>query len=148
MIRKIVSQTLIATYIPDTSYCNTLLFVLKIKENIYSYQYLLGILNSRLIGWYFRKKFQISSEDTFPQIMIRDIQQFPIPIPLKSMQENLSEKVDSIISMYRQLGKSKLLQQKTVLTRQIEATDRQIDELVYELYDLTEEEVKIVESGL
>ena len=80
--------------------------------------------------------------------MIRDIQQFPIPIPLKSMQENLSEKVDSIISMYRQLGKSKLLQQKTVLTRQIEATDRQIDELVYELYDLTEEEVKIVESGL
>ncbi|MEK6765234.1 MAG: N-6 DNA methylase [Planctomycetota bacterium] len=148
LIRKIVSQTLIATYIPDTSYCNTLLFVLKIKENIYSYQYLLGILNSRLIGWYFRKKFQISSEDTFPQIMIRDIQQFPIPIPLKSMQENLSEKVDSIISMYRQLGKSKLLQQKTVLTRQIEATDRQIDELVYELYDLTEEEVKIVESGL
>ena len=38
-------------------------------------------------------------------------------------------------------------QMKTTLNRQIEATDRQIDELVYELYGLTKEEIKIVESG-
>ena len=50
--------------------------------------------------------------------------------------------------MYRQLGESKLPQKKTVLKRQIEATDRQIDELVYELYDLTEEEIKIVLEGI
>jgi len=31
-----------------------------------------------------------------------------------------------------------------VLRRQIEATDRQIDRLVYELYGLTEEEIRIV----
>ena len=31
--------------------------------------------------------------------------------------------------------------------RQIEATDRQIDALVYELYGLTEEEVRIVEAS-
>ena len=36
--------------------------------------------------------------------------------------------------------------EQTVLQRQIEATDRQIDALVYELYGLTEEEIKIVES--
>jgi hypothetical protein len=35
---------------------------------------------------------------------------------------------------------------KTSITRKIEATDRQIDELVYELYGLTEEEIKIVEG--
>ena len=34
---------------------------------------------------------------------------------------------------------------KTRLQREIEATDRQIDQLVYELYGLTEEEIKIVE---
>jgi hypothetical protein len=33
------------------------------------------------------------------------------------------------------------------LQRQIEATDRQIDWLVYELYGLTEEEIAIVEKG-
>ena len=34
-----------------------------------------------------------------------------------------------------------------MLQRQIEATDRQIDRLVYELYDLTEEEIAIVEGA-
>ena len=37
--------------------------------------------------------------------------------------------------------------QQTTLRRQIDATDRQIDNLVYELYELTEEEVKIVEKS-
>lgn len=36
---------------------------------------------------------------------------------------------------------------KTVLQRQIEATDRQIDQLVYELYELTAEEIAVVEGG-
>ena len=36
---------------------------------------------------------------------------------------------------------------KTRLQRQIDATDRQIDQLVYELYNLTDEEIKIVEEG-
>jgi hypothetical protein len=36
---------------------------------------------------------------------------------------------------------------RTLLVRRIEATDRQIDMLVYELYDLTEEEIGIVEEA-
>jgi hypothetical protein len=35
----------------------------------------------------------------------------------------------------------------TSTIRQIQATDAQIDRLVYELYGLTEEEIKIVEGG-
>ena len=34
-----------------------------------------------------------------------------------------------------------------MIQRQIQATDEQIDRLVYELYGLTEEEIKIVEGG-
>ena len=37
--------------------------------------------------------------------------------------------------------------EKTAIQRQIDATDRQIDQLVYELYGLTKEEIKIVEEG-
>jgi len=36
---------------------------------------------------------------------------------------------------------------KELLQRQIDATDRQIDRLVYGLYGLTEEEIGIVEEG-
>ncbi|MBP7071625.1 MAG: hypothetical protein KBA97_11215 [Methanothrix sp.] len=38
-------------------------------------------------------------------------------------------------------------QERTLLTRRIEATDRQIDRLVYELSSLTEEEIGLVEGG-
>jgi type I restriction-modification system DNA methylase subunit len=145
LIRKIVAQTLIATYIPYTSYCNTLLFILKIKNNFCSYQHLSGILNSKLIAWYFRKKFQISVEDTFPQIMIRDILEFPILISVTDTK--LSDMAGKIIELHKQLAETKLPQAKTVLQLQIDATDRQIDQLVYELYGLTEQDIKIIEDN-
>ncbi len=155
LIRKIVGATLISTYVKETSYCNTLLFILKLKsESKLSHEYILGILNSRLIGWYFRKKFQISSEDTFPQIMIRDILQFPIPRADKTRHDKMVELVEQMLALHKQLpatktaGKpaAKTEHEKTVIQRQIEATDKQIDQLVYELYGLTEEEIKIVEG--
>jgi hypothetical protein len=38
--------------------------------------------------------------------------------------------------------------ERTMLSRQIEATDGAIDKLVYELYGLTEEEIAIVEGSV
>jgi hypothetical protein len=45
------------------------------------------------------------------------------------------------------LTAAQLQQEKPMLQRQIEATDQQIDKLVYELYGLTEEEIAIVEAS-
>ncbi len=39
------------------------------------------------------------------------------------------------------------LTDKTAIGRQIDATDRQIDQLVYEFYGLTDDEIKIVEEA-
>jgi len=148
LIRKIVGQTLIATYIPETSYCNTLLFVLKIKRDMsLGYHFLLGILNSKFIAWYFRKKFQISPDDTFPQIMIRDILQFPIPRPDKARHDRMVKLVEQMLSLHKQLASARTPDEKTRLERQIAVTDQQIDQLVYELYGLTEKEIQIVENG-
>jgi len=49
-------------------------------------------------------------------------------------------------SLHKQLPLAKTDQEKTVLQRQIDKTDQQIDQLVYDLYELTEEEIKIVEE--
>jgi hypothetical protein len=57
------------------------------------------------------------------------------------------ELVEQMLGLNKQLAESKEPQTKTVLQRQIETTDRQIDRLVYELYELTEEEIKIVEES-
>ncbi len=135
LIRKITGKTLIANYISYTSYCNTLLFVLKLKkdEAKISYRTLLGILNSKFIGWYFRKKFQITNEDSFPQIMIRDIQQFAVPNEVNAYTKEIESVVDKIL----------ISKQENQDTADLEA---QIDQLVYELYGLTEDEIKIVEG--
>jgi hypothetical protein len=57
------------------------------------------------------------------------------------------ELVEHMLALHRQLAAAKIEHEKTALERQIEATDRQIDALVYELYGLTEQEIKIVEGG-
>jgi len=146
LIRKIVGGTLIANYIPETSYCNTLLFVVKLKPNVeFAYKYLLGILNARLIGWYFRNKFQISEHDTFPQIMIRDILQFPIPSPDKVQHDKLASLVERMLELHKRPA-ARTPQEQEMVRREIASTDEAIDKLVYTLYGLTEEEIKIVEG--
>jgi predicted nucleic acid-binding Zn-ribbon protein len=51
-----------------------------------------------------------------------------------------------MLLLQKQLQSAKTGHEQQALQRQIEATDRQIDRLVYELYGLTEEEVGIVEG--
>jgi hypothetical protein len=54
--------------------------------------------------------------------------------------------VDQMLNLNKKLNNAKLPQEKNLLQRQIETTDKQIDQLVYKLYDLTDEEITIVES--
>jgi hypothetical protein len=54
--------------------------------------------------------------------------------------------VDQMLSLHTRLQEVRTPHEKTGLQRQIEATDRQIDSLVYEIYGLTEEEIGIVEG--
>jgi hypothetical protein len=61
--------------------------------------------------------------------------------------DRMVELVERMLDFNKQLAKAKVPQAKTVLQRQIETTDQQIDRLVYELYELTEEEIKIVKGS-
>jgi len=49
-------------------------------------------------------------------------------------------------ALHKQLPKAKTPHEQESLKRTIEATDNQIDALVYELYGLTEEEIRIAEG--
>ncbi len=54
--------------------------------------------------------------------------------------------VERMLDLHKQLAKARTTQDQTQIQRQIVATDKQIDRLVYELYDLTDAEIAIVES--
>jgi hypothetical protein len=75
------------------------------------------------------------------------VQQIPIKssgnINKNSQIENLAHQ---IVTLHKQLPDAKTGHEQTLLQRQIDATDRQIDKMVYELYELTPEEITIVEE--
>jgi hypothetical protein len=54
--------------------------------------------------------------------------------------------VECMLELHQKLAAASIPADKKLYQRQIEATDRQIDALVYELYGLTEEEITIVEE--
>lgn len=54
--------------------------------------------------------------------------------------------VERTLTLHKQLGAAKNPNEKTKLQREVESTDRQIEQLVYELYGLTADEIKIVET--
>jgi len=52
-----------------------------------------------------------------------------------------------VLKLHKDLPKAKTPHEQESIQRQIAATDKQIDELVYDLYGLTEDEIRIVEGG-
>ena len=52
--------------------------------------------------------------------------------------------VTQIISLYQQLDAAKINNERIALKRQIEAIDNQIDRLVFDLYDLSDDETAII----
>jgi len=72
---------------------------------------------------------------TFPKVLINDIRSLPIPeIPIKQ-QQPLIVLADKILAAKKKDPKADTL-----------ALEKEIDEMVYELYGLTKEEIKIVEG--
>jgi hypothetical protein len=57
------------------------------------------------------------------------------------------ELVETMLKLHKDLPKAKTPHEQESLLRQIAATDKQIDALVYELHGLTEGEIRIVEGG-
>ena len=54
--------------------------------------------------------------------------------------------VESMLDLHKKLAAAKVPAEKTRIQRQIKTTDNQIDKLVYNLYDLSEEEIAIIEG--
>jgi RNase P/RNase MRP subunit p29 len=115
---------------------------------------MLGILNSALASFFLKKIAFELTKGAFTKFRTNQLARLPIRTldfndpTNKARHGQMIDLVEQMLNLHKQLAEAKVPQAKTVLQRQIETTDRQIDELVYELYRLTEEEIKIVEKGL
>ncbi len=104
--------------------------------------------------WYHHKRNPKAQKGLFPKVLVSDLKQLPIRVinfddpKDKALHDQMVLLVENMLNLHKQLAQAKLPQTKTTIQRQIDATDSQIDQLVYELYGLSEEEIKIVEDNV
>ena len=196
--KKIVIQDMAvqinATIDKEKFLCNDKVNIIYAIKNEYSMEYILSLLNSKLINKWFKKLYSSGLE-----IKINQLETIPIPeISLEAQQpfialadkmlslnETLQKKSTNFLKVVKQTfalekistkletfynldfdGFMKELKQKLTpktklewlevfeetkkslqeIQTQIAATDKEINALVYKLYDLTDEEIKIVEG--
>ena len=111
---------------------------------------MLGLLNSRLLGWYlkkvstnFRGGYFAANKQFLVQLPIRPID-FDDPADV-ARHDRMVQLVEQMLDLHQRRQAAQMEHDRTSLTRRIHATDRQIDALVYELYGLTDAEIEIVE---
>jgi type I restriction-modification system DNA methylase subunit len=144
-----VGESLIATYDDSQFYALNTLVVLTPKE-IFSgdLKAILGWFNSTLVNWYYTK-FLKSSKRTFSEIQARQIGRIPFPILITEQsvhQDNLVKAVKRRLELQRRVDSELNPIQIDKIQREIDTTDHYIDQIVYELYGLTEDEIHLVEE--
>lgn len=109
-------------------------------------EYVLGLLNSRLLFWYLR---QISN--VFRGGWITCTKQYfgelPIAVPGQVQHDKLVEMVQEILTATKHSGEARTDRDKAYYQDKCALLDRRIDESVYEIYGLTKQEIALVEDG-
>jgi adenine-specific DNA-methyltransferase len=122
------------------------------KNSNFDLKFFLGISNSKLISWYAGLILPNFGKEVFPKLNPQDIKAIPIfPIDQNIPEEKASydkiiNNVTQMLNAKKQLAAALTDSDKNFYQNQCNSLDRQIDKLVYELYGLTEEEIKIVEG--
>ena len=137
--RLLIRETgsyLTVVYLDENLYCNRSLYSTIIKDSAFKAQYVVGILNSKAIQYYYQQKFKAETE-LFPKIRIKQAKQLPIPVASLAEQQLIITLVEQIRT-YKKLTPNK----------SIEKLEREIDKIVYQLYELTDAEIKIIEQSV
>jgi len=197
-------KSIIASYTNETYLFNmSNIVILQENKNI-SLKYILSLLNSSLISFYFLKNTAKSVRKMFPKVILKDLRQFPIREISIDNQKLFIEKSDKLLALNKVFHEKKKkflnrvdinfdilnipkkietfydydfktfnseLKRKKVnldfheqeeweaiftpakdeintIQANIRTTDNEIDQMVYELYELTEEEIKIIERTI
>jgi hypothetical protein len=133
-------------YLANTAYC------LGTED-----RYLLGILNSRLF-WFAISNISIPFGIRAGEYRYRLIYQYMEKVPIRVIDHaNASDKtrhdqmvnhVEQMLKLHKSVALAQTPQEKTTLERQLAATNAQIDRLVYDLYGLTPEEIRVLENSI
>ena len=152
IVMRQTGDSLIAAIDTHRYLCLNNIPVLVPKEPPPAPSYILGVVNSCLMNWYYQT-LNPELGEALAEVKKTNVAKLPIrSIDFsdradRARHQRMVMMVERMLDMNIRLAAAKTPDDKTRLQRQIDATDRQIDQLVYELYGLTEDEIKIVEEA-
>ena len=106
------------------------------EQKGYNRKFVLALLNSKALDYYYRKKFSTKKEDVFPEIQTYLYEQLPIPEATSTKQQPIVELVDIILAKKKQNPQA-----------DTSVEENAINQLVYQLYGLSKEEISLIEKG-
>lgn len=127
-------------------------------------KFILSCINSKLYSWYHLKRHsKANAETSIPKILVKDIRNLPIPKIDEESQKPFIKLVDEILEAKQKIKDYKPLLDEAIknnnfdreiaLKKELEnlenicsTNEKTIDQMVYKLYDLTPDEIKIVEG--
>ena len=125
-----------ATYDDKGYYCKDTFFVAHLNENLkkdYNIKFFLALLNSKLLHYYYGNIYKGTHvAGGYLHYLIGYLYSIPIAMPTKKQQTEIVALVDKILS--------------TKEVKEYAGIDQKIDKLIYDLYNLDEQEIKIVGS--
>jgi adenine-specific DNA-methyltransferase len=134
IFREIIGKRFVCTLIEEPFIIDRSLYIAKPKSNLINLSFVLGVLSSKLLVWLFKYE-KNEFDDLFPKIRLEEFKKLPIP---KNKSNSIS--IAKIVSDI-------LILKNTEVAADTTALESEIDRLVYQLYGLTEEEIRIVEGS-
>ncbi len=145
-----IGATPVATFVSANIFTLNTIYNVYLKEkNLADLKFLLGVITSKATK-YFWKKNNSDEKKTFPKIKKEAILSIPVPIITKQ-NKNLHDEIVKLVNQLLQLNQEKaeikLATKLDQLQNKIDYCENRINQIVYQLYELTEAEIEVVENG-
>jgi type I restriction-modification system DNA methylase subunit len=139
-----LEERIVATLDKNSSYFVGTVNSVILNDNTYDYEYILGLINSKLLNTYFKKRFTtISLTASFLGVL-------PICTLSTSSQKQKAKEISKLVEQLLSLNAEKVNTKLQTKISQIESRAiycmNKIDQIVYELFELTAAEIKIIET--
>ena len=143
IIKREGAGTITASFDKEKFYTIGSTFIVNKKDNRFDLRYILALLNSKLLNYWYGKRYKTITQS------INSYQKIPIKLIPESEQQPFIKLVDKMLSLNKRLNElgDKKTDERARIEEEIKKTDAEIDELVYKIYGITEKEKKIIEES-
>jgi len=129
-----------ALYDCEGFFCVNTAYIIPVDD-----KFLLAILNSNLIKFFY-SRITSSIQGGYLRFIRQYLEKIPIPQTSELAKNQIIQIISNLLSLNKELSSAILDTQRQQIQRTIDYSEKKIDELVYQLYGLSEEEIGIIES--